>query len=654
MDKKKRKVLLIGMDGLMPEQVEKYSNDIPELKKMLEQGFFAPAYSSPYTCTATNWPTIATGAWVGTHGCTSFEAHLPGMELGETARTFNSHLCRAEYFWHSAERQGKRSILINYPCAFPKLLRNGAVVGGDGLSSAQWTVRGPDLWQSHPVEKYNNSLLRPNRIILKDPGRWHDLPEGYEVLSEGIVGIDKQNSFTWTAAGIQEDREAKQDINSNFGYRFILIFKHNGSVKAAISSSRDYNDIIATLSEGSWSGWVYEKFNGSRCLRQYKMIELANDGSRVMIYGTTAAAASGWAYPEGLEKDVIDAAGGYVEALELEGAGLLANGNFDDMFFEIMQLQADWMVKCSSMLDKKTAWDTMWLQYHAPDGVNHAFLGDLYSEDEAKRRRADRIFRRMLDLLFKMASKIIGNCADEDTVVCIVSDHGNIPKTHMILTDVMLYNKGLLKFRDEQPGTERVIDTKNSKACSGSHGIWINLKGRQKYGCVGPGREYESLRSDIIEFLYGMRVPGTNECPFALVGRREDFAGMGISGDRVEDVICFPKTDYMNMAQHITGGHGYTIHDDYFTSGEEVPTLKDVIDHKMIWELTAIHWGLPEAAREGSSNRPVVILSGAGIKKGAVGKKRVNLVDVAPTLSYVLDIKPPENSEGRILWEAFE
>jgi hypothetical protein len=46
---------------------------------------------------------------VGTHGCTSFNVHLPGMELGEATPSFNSHLCQAECFRHAAERQGART-----------------------------------------------------------------------------------------------------------------------------------------------------------------------------------------------------------------------------------------------------------------------------------------------------------------------------------------------------------------------------------------------------------------------------------------------------------------------------------------------------------------------------------------------------------------
>ncbi|MCF7837991.1 MAG: alkaline phosphatase family protein [Candidatus Marinimicrobia bacterium] len=85
--KTSKKVILIGLDGLMPEQIERYRDDIPELDKLLREGFFSPAIPSAVTCTATNWPTIATGAWMGTHGCIGFNDHLPGMGIGESVPT---------------------------------------------------------------------------------------------------------------------------------------------------------------------------------------------------------------------------------------------------------------------------------------------------------------------------------------------------------------------------------------------------------------------------------------------------------------------------------------------------------------------------------------------------------------------------------------
>jgi predicted AlkP superfamily phosphohydrolase/phosphomutase len=644
---KARKVLLIGMDGLMPEQIDRYKDDIPELKEFLDNGFFAPAYSSPYTCTATNWPTIATGAWVGTHGCTSFDVHLPGMELGETTPSFNSHLCQAEYFWHAAERQGKRSILINYPCAFPKLLGNGVVIGGDGLHSEAWTARGPDLLQSHPDRAIHDRLMPPNRIVLQDAGEWSHVPPGCTVLCEGVVQLDEQAKFTWDGAGIQVDESDNVEGDRSIERRYILVFRENGATKALLARSRNADERITVLGRGEWSGWVTERFDGRDCLRQYKLLELSDDGTRMAIYGTRAACREGWGYPEGIEERVIENAGGYVEALELEGCGLLRSGRFNQVCLEIMQLQADWVADCAEYLDGTEDWDSMWIQYHAPDGVSHAFLRDLESSDASVRSAADSILRETVRILFVMASRIAESCADKNTVVCIVSDHGNLPKTRCVDVNVLLHQKGWLKVdRFDESNGRPVFDAKRSTAIRGQGGVWINLRGREKHGCVEPGEPYEKLRSEIIAELLAMRDPETGRCPFALVGRREDLQGMGLWGDRIEDVVYFADTDTLS--------HWFRSRQEMYEEGQIFCSLDDAVEHGLIWDLCAVHWGLPEATAGYASNRPVFIFSGPGIRKGARGDRRVNLVDVAPTLAHVLGIRPPAQAEGRIVWEAME
>lgn len=645
-----KKIVLIGMDGLMPEQVDRYRSAIPELQRFLDEGFFSPAHSSPYTCTATNWPTIATGAWVGTHGCTSFNVHLPGMELGETTPSFNSMLCQAEYFWHAAERQGKRSILINYPCAFPKLLENGVVIGGDGLSSPTWRVRGPDLWQSHP-ESMLGRLMPPNRVVLRDAGAWANVPTDCTIVREGEVGLGEQGRFTWNAAGIQADDAGTDTSDATGGERrYLLIVRKGAALWVILSPSRDVNDAIVTMSPGQWSGWVEERFGGRDCLRQYKLIELGEEGSRVGLYGTSAYARAGWGYPAGIEDQIIAHAGGYVEALELEGCSLLRSGKFDDMMLEIMRLQADWMVDCANHLNRTEDWDNMWLQFHAPDGVSHAFLRYLEEDDAVARDRADRMLRETVRILFQMADRVVRACADEDTVVCIVSDHGNLPKTHIVMPDVMLHKNSWLTIKGFDARGFPIADTKASKAMAGGHGVWLNVRGREKHGCVEPGPEYEQLRSEIINELKSMRDPETGEALFSLVGRREEFAGMGLWGERVEDIVMFATTYNFHMSDM----NLFHTHKDFYDSGREVVHLDECIERGLIWDLTAVHWGLPEATAGYASNRPVLFLRGPGVKKGARGDRRVNLVDVAPTLAHVLGVVPPAQCEGRIVREALE
>ncbi len=639
-----RKVLLIGMDGLMPEQIDRYKDDVPELRAFLERGFFSPAHSSPYTCTATNWPTIATGAWVGTHGCTSFNVHLPGMELGETTPSFNSHLCQAEYFWHAAERQGKRCILINYPCAFPKVLTNGVVVGGDGLQSQAWTVRYPDRLHTH-----NDSDSGANRIVVRKPGTWQNLPADITPVSEGIVALAHGARFAWDAAGIRACDDASLALGDDSEPRYLLVYRRAGELALLMAANRDAANPIAVLRLGAWSGWVHEHFGGRDCLRQYKLTELSEDGGRIGLYGTMAGATEGWGVPAGLESEIIEKAGGYVEALELEGCYDLRSGNGQELCLEIMDIQARWTSDCAAHLNATQDWDAMWIQYHAPDGVSHALLGYLESEDEKLRTQADDMLRETVRTLFQMVDRVVRECADEDTVVCLVSDHGNLPKERVDLPDVMLHQKGWLVLEGFDQHQRPIVDSKRSMARAGAHGVWLNVRGREMYGCIEPGEEYETLRTEIIEALLAMRDAETGECPFALVGRREDFAGMGMHGERVEDIVFFPK----DRNFHMSDMNLFYTHRDFYENGVTSISLDEAIKYGLVWDLTAVHWGLPEATVGYASNRPIFMLAGPGVKQGARGDRRVNLVDVSPTLAHVLGIDPPAQAEGRIVGEAF-
>jgi arylsulfatase A-like enzyme len=49
-----------------------------------------------------------------------------------------------------------------------------------------------------------------------------------------------------------------------------------------------------------------------------------------------------------------------------------------------------------------------------------------------------------------------------------------------------------------------------------------------------------------------------------------------------------------------------------------------------------------------------LIISGPGVKKGSRAVTPVDLNDIAPTMSHLLGISPPAQTDGRILYEALE
>jgi arylsulfatase A-like enzyme len=47
-----------------------------------------------------------------------------------------------------------------------------------------------------------------------------------------------------------------------------------------------------------------------------------------------------------------------------------------------------------------------------------------------------------------------------------------------------------------------------------------------------------------------------------------------------------------------------------------------------------------------------MLFSGAGIRQGIIVEEPVAIIDVSPTISYLLDVRQPADSQGRILEEA--
>lgn len=122
MAKLPKKALIIGWDSAQPSRLDKHVKDgaLPTIKKMMENGVFAENCLVPYpTVTPPNWTTIVTGAWAGTHGITDFHVHKPGDPLDNVHQGFTTEDCQAEYIWESAEKAGKKVIVINYPCSWP-------------------------------------------------------------------------------------------------------------------------------------------------------------------------------------------------------------------------------------------------------------------------------------------------------------------------------------------------------------------------------------------------------------------------------------------------------------------------------------------------------------------------------------------------------
>jgi predicted AlkP superfamily phosphohydrolase/phosphomutase len=163
--------------------------------------------------------------------------------------------------------------------------------------------------------------------------------------------------------------------------------------------------------------------------------------------------------------------------------------------------------------------------------------------------------------------------------------------------------------------------------------IWLNVRGREPQGIVGPGAEYECLRDEIIAELLDWRNPETGERIIAYVWRREVL----YHGQAVEfapDLVLEPALDRE---------YSYT-----FLSSDGCPgePLRKLVAHERL--------GAKGGSMNGSHRTDgVLLLAGSGVQANA-RVDNAQITDVAPTLLHLLGIPLPSYFDGRVLGEAIQ
>ncbi len=273
---------------------------------------------------------------------------------------------------------------------------------------------------------------------------------------------------------------------------------------------------------------------------------------------------------------------------------------------------------------------------------------------------------------FQKVDESIGrlvDCADEDTMIIILSDHGMGQANNFIVLNNWLLEVGLLHLKRD-PWTlfkefmfrngftlrnihqiaDRLglaqqaeyvagyfvdhllklaflsfldVDWSASKAYSfGRHlgSVYVNLKGREPQGIVEPGAEYEAVRDEIENLAYEFRDPRTGRQLIGEVLRREDIYS-GPFVERAPDLILRPRDPsdiFFGLADF---GHRNTVDTVYRYSGMHR-------DYGML------------------------IMNGPAIRQGSEITGAV-IHDIAPTVLHTMGLAVPSDMDGRTLEDAF-
>jgi predicted AlkP superfamily phosphohydrolase/phosphomutase len=154
---------------------------------------------------------------------------------------------------------------------------------------------------------------------------------------------------------------------------------------------------------------------------------------------------------------------------------------------------------------KEVDWDFFQLHIMETDRINH-FLWEYYENNDV------RYAKRFLDF-YKLVDAIIGdlvNSVRDSDLAIVLSDHGFCSVKKEVYLNYALEENGFLTLT---PEAKSVADmTPETKAYSLIPGrIFLNLKGREERGTIEPGREAETILSELEEWFLTLKDNDTGE-----------------------------------------------------------------------------------------------------------------------------------------------
>jgi predicted AlkP superfamily phosphohydrolase/phosphomutase len=124
-----RRVFAVGLDGATLDLIRPWAEEgkLPTFGRILEEGSSGPLRSTIPPVTGPAWVSFMTGKNPGKHGVGDFLQRATGQYRRGLA---DATSVKAEPFWLTAGRQGKRVGVINVPVTYPPYQVNGFLISG--------------------------------------------------------------------------------------------------------------------------------------------------------------------------------------------------------------------------------------------------------------------------------------------------------------------------------------------------------------------------------------------------------------------------------------------------------------------------------------------------------------------------------------------
>ncbi len=623
------KVLILGMDGMDPDLVRQFIKEglLPNFKKLMGQGKFGELRTTNPPHSPVAWSSFITGCNPGGHGIYDFIHRDPATftPYMSTSRSFDSNselkigdwtiplkpgkmdlMRKGPAFWNILAENNIPTSILQIPANFPVTTENVNTISGMGTPDLLGTYGTCTYFTDSTVE--NEDKLTAARVV-------HVTPTNHLIKTK-IAG--PKNSM-------RADREPSE---IDFTIR-------RDPYEPVVRINIQGHDII--LKQGEWSEWVPLSFT---------LIPMfASVGGMIRIYvkevhprfkmyvspinvdpmEPTLPICS----PSSYSRELSEAVGRfYTQGFPADTKALSEGILTDDEFLTQAHLVLDESMRLFEYELSRFKEGVFFFYFSSIDQNCHMLMRAMDPSHPLYRPNASAAVKNAIRGLYQRMDIALGRAlesVDSKTTLFAMSDHGFAQFTREFNLNTWLHKEGYLRLTDDskigQGDFFRYVDWSETKAYGlGINGLYVNMAGRDKNGCVRP-EDSAKIKSEIMAKLPRVRDPkGNKPIVTAAYDSQQIYSG-----------------PFVDLAPDLVIGY----HNGYRSSDETVlgKITKDVVgDRTDLW--ASDHCIDPSVV-------PGMLLSNKEWKK-----QDPALWDMAPSILGQFGLPAPKEMDGKSIFEA--
>ncbi|WP_110670042.1 alkaline phosphatase family protein [Salinicola halophilus] len=582
-----KKILLLGVDGLIPELVERFCAEgvLPNFQRLIDEG--GSTRLLPYISTwgDTNFVTLLTGqapgtSWVGQRQPPRDTQHL--LELMRDAH--------------------QRAALVHFPESLTP-------VGERDLCLAPfWSGKGPAPMELAPACLHTTRLASWQVDAPSEALGWP--PTGT------LAHHQKHNRYAIERAG---ERFVAHIPAHRVEPVPVTLQAEGQGLRLTVAGSE------ASLNVDEWSAWLAlegeHALEGKPAAVRFKLLSFDPATGDIDLLQSQVTAPAGSSDRPGLTRRLIDRHGPFISKWAVSAD---PDSRYFETSFEEGRYQLEWLVGSALALLNDEGFSLFATVFRLNDETHHTSLAQcdpasIFYDREDHARYLD-VIRQSYRLLDEAVGRALAGC-DEHTTFVLASDHGDVPNSHLCDIHRRLAEFDLCTLDDAgrpDPSRSRTF----LKDERGGLEIFVNRD-------LVPQSEIEGVKTRILKALntWYVDTESGERNVVALAVKREDAAPLGYWGEAMGDIL-FAYAQGFVWGSNARGDTVAPVTSPGANHGPQVPTARTAF----------------------ASNLGVAFFHGAGIRHyPGLGTDALPRMDsVGATFARLLEL-PADSLDGKVL-----